>query len=131
MAKLDRKDNENRQGENNSLSSFEKKGAKVAFNAQKRTKGKYKVVNVQSRNGDISSANPVVHGENSVSVSENSGNTKSVKNTVNENRQTYRRMENRPFGTVQKSYESKYVSQTSDNIFPEQEKQFLPKWHSV
>jgi len=77
---------------------------------------------VQSRNGNISSANPVVHGENFATVSENSGNTKSVKNTVNENKQSYRRMENYSHDTVQKSYENKYVSQTSDNTITEQEK---------
>lgn len=110
MAKLDRKDNENRQGD--SLSSFdEKKGAKIAFNAQKRLKGKYKVINVQSRNGDNISANPVSRSDNSKDIS--TENTKSVKNTANrfaENMQLYRKMgnkshdtEHQPENTVQES----------------------------
>lgn len=117
MARLDRKDNENRQGENNSLSSFEKKGAKIAFNAQKRTKGKYKVVNVQSRNGEIFSASSVVYGENSAAVSKNSGNAKSVKNAVNENKQTYRRSENYSHGTAHQSESAVWESEKT--ISPE------------
>ena len=117
MAKLDRKDNENRQGENNSLSSFEKKGAKIAFNAQRRSKRKYKVVNVQSRNGEIFSASSVVYGENSAAVSKNSGNVKSVKNTVNENKQTYRKIENRSHGTAHQSESAVWGSEKT--ISPE------------
>lgn len=87
--------------EKHSLSSFEgKREARIVFNAQERTKRKYRVVNVRSREGNISSANSVIHGENPVSVSENSGNKKPVKNTANENRQAYRRTENRFHDTV-------------------------------
>lgn len=113
MAKLDKK----YRSTGDSLSSFEKKGAKIAFNTQKRTKGKYKVVNVQSRNGDISSANPVVHGEIFVAVSENSGNAKSVKNTVNENKQIYRKIENRSHGTEHKPESAVWESEKT--ISPE------------
>lgn len=114
MAKLDRKDNENRQGENNSLSSFEKKGAKIAFNAQRRSKRKYKVVNVQSRNGNISSANPVVHGENFAAVFESSDNTKFVKNTANRNfgnEQANRKMEKHTSDTA---HQPESVAQESE-----------------
>lgn len=72
---------------------------------------------MQSRNGDIFSANPIVHGENSVSVPENSGNTKSVKNTVNENKQTYRKIENRSHGTEHKPENAVWESEKT--ISPE------------
>lgn len=69
MAKVDRKGKENQQGEKHSLSSFEKKrGAKIAFNAQARTQKKYRVVNVQKENRDISPTGKIIHGEKSVNV---------------------------------------------------------------
>lgn len=117
MAKLDRKDNENRQGENNSLSSFEKKGAKIAFNAQRRSKRKYKVVNVQSRNGEIFSASSVVYGENSVYVSDNENSVKSTANRNFINSQSFRQKENSSHDTAH--HPENTVQESKGTISPE------------
>ena len=54
MAKVDRKDKSANSGEKHSLSSFDKKmGAKIAFNAQARTKKKYHVARVQRKDENI------------------------------------------------------------------------------
>ena len=54
MAKVDRKDKSANAGEKHSLSSFDKKmGAKIAFNAQARTKKKYHVARVQRKDENI------------------------------------------------------------------------------
>ena len=81
MAKVDKKDKSANAGEKHSLSSFEKKrGAKIAFNAQARTKKKYRVVNVQKENRDISPTGKINHGDNSVNVPEKENTAKPVKN---------------------------------------------------
>lgn len=81
MAKVDRKDKSANAGEKHSLSSFEKKrGAKIVFNAQARTKKKYRVVNVQKENRDISPTGNIIHGEKSVNISEKENTAKPVKN---------------------------------------------------
>lgn len=81
MAKVDRKSKDNQQAEKHSLSSFDKKrGAKIAFNAQARTKKKYRVVNVQKENRDISPTGKINHGDNSVNVHEKENTAKPVKN---------------------------------------------------
>lgn len=80
MAKVDRKGKSANAGEKHSLSSFEKKrGARIAFNAQARTKKKYRVVNVQKENRDISPTGKINHGERSVNISEKNA-AKPVKN---------------------------------------------------
>ncbi len=81
MAKVDRKSKDNQQAEKHSLSSFKKKrGAKIAFNAQIRTKQKYRVVNVQKENRDISPTGKINHGDDSVNVPEKENTAKPVKN---------------------------------------------------
>lgn len=81
MAKVDRKDKSANAGEKHSLSSFDKKrGAKIAFNAQARTKKKYRVVNVQKENRDISPTGKINHGDNSVNVHEKENTAKPLKN---------------------------------------------------
>ena len=81
MAKVDRKSKDNQQAEKHSLSSFKKKrGAKIAFNAQIRTKKKYRVVNVQKENRDISPTGKINHGDDSVNVPEKENTAKPVKN---------------------------------------------------
>lgn len=81
MAKVDRKSKDNQQAEKHSLSSFKKKrGAKIAFNAQARTQKKYRVVNVQKENRDISPTGKIIHGERSVNISEKENAVKPVKN---------------------------------------------------
>ena len=122
MAKVDRKIKENQQGEKHSLSSFEKKrGAKVAFNAQARTQKKYRVVNVQKENRDISPTGKIIHGEKSVNVPENENTAKPVKNTAGRtfsNGQTAnRRTESRTSDAVQKSEST--VTQPEKAITPE------------
>lgn len=109
MAKVDRKNKENQQGEKHSLSSFEKKrGAKIAFNyAQARTNKKYRVINVQKEHRDISPTGKIIHGEKSVNVPENENTAKPVKNTAGRtftNGQTAnRRGENHTPGNAHKS----------------------------
>ena len=122
MAKVDRKNKENQQGEKHSLSSFEKKrGAKIAFNAQARTQKKYRVVNVQKENRDISPTGKIIHGEKSVNVPENENTAKPVKNTAGRtftNGQTAnRRTESRTPDVVQKSEST--VTQPEKAITPE------------
>lgn len=81
MAKVDRKSKDNQQAEKHSLSSFKKKrGAKIAFNAQARTQKKYRVVNVQKENRDISPTGKMIHGKKSVNVPEKENTAKPVKN---------------------------------------------------
>lgn len=81
MAKVDRKSKDNQQAEKHSLSSFKKKrGAKIAFNAQARTKKKYRVVNVQKENRDISPTGKMIHGKKSVNVPEKENTAKLLKN---------------------------------------------------
>ena len=81
MAKVDKKDKSANAGEKHSLSSFEKKrGAKIAFNAQARTQKKYRVVNVQKENRDISPTGKMIHGEKSVNIPEKENTAKPVKN---------------------------------------------------
>lgn len=81
MAKVDRKDKSANAGEKHSLSSFDKKrGAKIAFNAQARTQKKYRVVNVQKENRDISPTGKIIHEEKSVNIPEKENTTKPVKN---------------------------------------------------
>lgn len=81
MAKVDKKDKSANAGEKHSLSSFEKKkGAKIAFNAQARTKKKYRVVNVQKENRDISPTGKIIHGEKSVNIPEKENTAKPLKN---------------------------------------------------
>lgn len=81
MAKVDRKDKSANAGEKHSLSSFDKKrGAKIAFNAQARTQKKYRVVNVQKENRDISPTGKINHGDNSVNVPEKENTAKPLKN---------------------------------------------------
>lgn len=81
MAKVDRKDKSANAGEKHSLSSFDKKrGAKIAFNAQARTQKKYRVVNVQKENRDISPTEKINHGDNSVNVPEKENTAKLLKN---------------------------------------------------
>ena len=81
MAKVDKKDKSANAGEKHSLSSFEKKrGAKIAFNAQVRTKKKYRVVNVQKENRDISPTGKINHGKKSVNIPEKENTAKPVKN---------------------------------------------------
>lgn len=81
MAKVDRKDKSANSGEKHSLSSFKKKrGAKIAFNAQARTQKKYRVVNVQKENRDISPTGKINHGDNSVNVHEKENTAKPLKN---------------------------------------------------
>ena len=80
MAKVDRKDESANAGEKHSLSSFDKKrGAKIAFNAQARTQKKYRVVNVQKENRDISPTGKIIHGEMSVNIPEKENTAKPVK----------------------------------------------------
>ena len=123
MAKVDRKNKENQQGEKHSLSSFEKKrGAKIAFNyAQARTNKKYRVVNVQKEHRDISPTGKIIHGEKSVNVPENENTAKPVKNTAGRtftNGQTAnRRTESRTSDAVQKSENS--ITQPEKAITPE------------
>lgn len=123
MAKVDRKNKENQQGEKHSLSSFEKKrGAKVAFNyAQARTNKKYRVVNVQRESRSNSPVDTVSHLDKSTAVSENGENTKSVKNTAGRtftNGQTAnRKTESRIPNAVQKSESS--ITQPEKAITPE------------
>ena len=123
MAKVDRKNKENQQGEKHSLSSFEKKrGAKIAFNyAQARTNKKYRVVNVQKEHRDISPTGKIIHGEKSVNVPENENTAKPVKNTAGRtftNGQTAnRKTENRTSDAVQKSESS--ITQPEKAITPE------------
>lgn len=81
MAKVDRKSKDNQQAEKHSLSSFKKKrGAKIAFNAQARTQKKYRVVNVQKENRDISPTGKMIHGKKSVNVPEKENTAKLLKN---------------------------------------------------
>lgn len=81
MAKVDKKDKSANAGEKHSLSSFEKKrGAKIAFNAQTRTQKKYRVVNVQKENRDISPTSKINHGDNSVNFPEKGNTAKPLKN---------------------------------------------------
>ena len=81
MAKVDRKDKSANAGEKHSLSSFEKKrGVKIAFNAQARMKKKYRVVNVQKENRDISPTGKINHGEKSVNIPEKENTAKPLKN---------------------------------------------------
>lgn len=81
MAKVDRKSKDNQQAEKHSLSSFDKKrGAKIAFNVQARTQKKYRVVNVQKENRDISPTGKINHGDNSVNVHEKENTAKPLKN---------------------------------------------------
>ena len=81
MAKVDRKDKSANAGEKHSLSSFEKKrGAKIAFDAQTRTQKKYRVVNVQKENRDISPTGKIIHGEMSVNIPEKENTAKPLKN---------------------------------------------------
>ena len=81
MAKVDRKSKDNQQAEKHSLSSFDKKrGAKIAFNAQARTQKKYRVVNVQKENRDISPTGKIIHGEMSVNIPEKENTAKPLKN---------------------------------------------------
>lgn len=81
MAKVDRKGKSANAGEKHSLSSFEKKrGARIAFNAQARTKKKYRVVNVQKENRDISPTGKIIHGEKSVNIPEKENTAKPLKN---------------------------------------------------
>lgn len=81
MAKVDKKDKSANAGEKHSLSSFEKKrGAKIAFNSQVRTKKKYRVVNVQKENRDISPTGKIIHGEKSVNIPEKENTAKPLKN---------------------------------------------------
>lgn len=104
MAKLDRKNKENQQGEKHSLSSFEKKrGAKIAFNAQARTQKKYHVVNVQKENRDISPTGKIIHGEMSVNIPEKENTAKPLKN-----------MASRAFASGQKA-NRRNKSHTPDN----------------
>ena len=123
MAKVDRKNKENQQGEKHSLSSFEKKrGAKVAFNyAQARTNKKYRVVNVQRESRSNSPVDTVSHLDKPTAVSENGENKKNVKNTASRtfaNGQTAnRRMESRTPDAVQKSESA--VTQPEKTITPE------------
>ena len=123
MAKVDRKNKENQQGEKHSLSSFEKKrGAKIAFNyAQARTNKKYRVVNVQKEHRDISPIGKIIHGEKSVNVPENENTAKPVKNTAGRtftNGQTAnRRSENHTPGNAHKPEST--VSEPEKAITPE------------
>lgn len=122
MAKVDRKNKENQQAEKHSLSSFKKKrGAKIAFNAQTRTKKKYRVVNVQKENRDISPTGKINHGDDSVNVPEKENTAKPVKNTAGRtfsNGQTAnRRTESRTSDAVQKSEST--VTQPEKAITPE------------
>ncbi|MGN1101085.1 MAG: hypothetical protein ACI4RG_02770 [Huintestinicola sp.] len=123
MAKVDRKNKENQQGEKHSLSSFEKKrGAKVAFNyAQARTNKKYRVVNVQKEHRDITPTGKVIHGAEPVNAAEKETTPKSVRNTAGRtfaNGQTAdRRTESRTPDAVQKSESA--VTQPEKTISPE------------
>lgn len=122
MAKVDRKNKENQQGEKHSLSSFEKKrGAKIAFNyAQARNNKKYRVVNVQKEHRDISPTGKIIHGEKYVNVPENDNTAKPVKNTAGRtftNGQTAnRRSENHTPGNAHKpeSTVSEYIGITPE-----------------
>ena len=121
MAKVDRKDKSANAGEKHSLSSFEKKrGAKIAFNAQARTQKKYRVVNVQKENRDISPTGKISHGDNSVNVSENDT-AKPVKNTASKvfarGQTANRRSENHTPDNAHKSESS--VSEPEKTITPE------------
>lgn len=107
MAKVDRKSKDNQQAEKHSLSSFEKKrGAKIAFNAQTRTQKKYRVVNVQKENRDISPTGKINHGDNSVNVPEKENTAKPVKNMASRafvsERTANRRKENHTPDNAQK-----------------------------
>ena len=123
MAKVDRKNKENQQGEKHSLSSFEKKrGAKVAFNyAQERTNKKYRVVNVQRESRSNSPVDTVSHLDKSTAVSENGENTKPVNNTAGRNfsngQTANRKTESRTPDAVQKSESS--ITQPEKTITPE------------
>lgn len=123
MAKVDRKNKENQQGEKHSLSSFEKKrGAKIAFNyAQARNNKKYRVVNVQKEHRDISPTGKIIHGEKYVNVPENDNTAKPVKNTAGRtftNGQTAnRRSENHTPGNAHKPEST--VSEPEKAITPE------------
>lgn len=123
MAKVDRKNKENQQGEKHSLSSFEKKrGAKVAFNyAQARTNKKYRVVNVQRESRRNSPVDTVSHLDKSTAVSENGENTKTVKNsagrTFSNGQTANRKTESRTSDAVQKSESS--ITQPEKAITPE------------
>lgn len=104
MAKVDRKIKDNQQAEKHSLSSFEKKrGAKIAFNAQARTKKKYCVVNVQKENRDITPTGKINHGEMSVNIPEKENTAKPLKN-----------MASRAFASGQKA-NRRNKSHTPDN----------------
>lgn len=122
MAKVDRKSKDNQQAEKHSLSSFDKKrGAKIAFNAQARTKKKYRVVNVQRESRSNSPVDNVSHLDKTTAVSENGENTKTIKNTASRtftNGQTAnRKTESRTPDAVQKSESA--VTQPEKAITPE------------
>lgn len=123
MAKVDRKNKENQQGEKHSLSSFEKKrGAKVAFNyAQARTNKKYRVVNVQKEHRDITPTGKVIHGAEPVNAAEKENTAKPVKNTAGRTfangQAANRRTESRTPDAVQKSESA--VTQPKKTITPE------------
>lgn len=106
MAKVDRKDKSANAGEKHSLSSFEKKrGAKIAFNVQARTKKKYRVVNVENR--DISPTGKINHGEKSVNIPEKENTAKPLKNMASRafasGQTANRRKENHTPDNAQKS----------------------------
>ena len=122
MAKVDKKDKSANAGEKHSLSSFEKKrGAKIAFNAQARTKKKYRVVNVQKENRDISPTGKINHGDDSVNVPEKENTAKPVKNMASRalasGQTANRRSENHTPGNAHKPEST--VSEPEKAITPE------------